>query len=97
MRIISGKWKGRKLQAPKNLPTRPTTDFAKEGLFNVLNSRFYFEDLQVLDLFAGIGSISYEFASRGCQSVTGVDKHAACVKFISQTKEQLELDNLQIF
>lgn len=96
MRIISGKWKGKRLSAPKNLPTRPTTDFAKEGLFNVLNSRFYIEDLSVLDLFGGIGSISYEFASRGSQKVTCVDKNYACVKFISETKNQLELDNLEV-
>ncbi|MGV4567372.1 RsmD family RNA methyltransferase, partial [Ornithobacterium rhinotracheale] len=61
MRKISGKWKGRKLQAPKNLPTRPTTDYAKEGLFNVLNSRYYLEDLKDLDIFSGVGSHYYDF------------------------------------
>ena len=96
MRIISGKFKGRRLSAPKNLPTRPTTDFAKEGLFNIINSRFYIEDLNVLDLFGGIGSISYEFASRSCEKVTCVDKNNACIKFISETKNQLELDNLEV-
>jgi 16S rRNA (guanine966-N2)-methyltransferase len=65
MRIVSGKWKGKRIVAPKNLPTRPTTDFAKEGLFNILNNRFFFDDLRVLDLFAGTGNIAYEFASRG--------------------------------
>ncbi|MGB2274006.1 MAG: RsmD family RNA methyltransferase, partial [Flavicella sp.] len=66
MRIISGKHKGRRLSAPKNLPVRPTTDMAKESLFNILNNNYYIEDLQVLDLFSGTGNISYEFASRGC-------------------------------
>jgi len=59
MRIVSGKWKGKRIVAPKNLPTRPTTDFAKEGLFNMLNNRFFFDDLRVLDLFAGTGNIAY--------------------------------------
>ena len=58
MRIVSGKWRGKRIVAPKNLPTRPTTDFAKEALFNVLNNRFYFEGKRVLDLFAGTGNIS---------------------------------------
>ncbi len=64
MRIISGKYKGRRLIAPKKLPVRPTTDMAKEGLFNILNNRFYFDGLKVLDLFSGTGNISFEFASR---------------------------------
>ncbi len=65
MRIISGQHKGRRLLAPKNLPVRPTTDRAKEALFNILQHEFDFENIRVLDLFAGTGSISYEFASRG--------------------------------
>ena len=63
MRIISGKNKGKQLVAPNKLPVRPTTDFAKEALFNILNNYYYFEELSVLDLFAGTGNISYEFAS----------------------------------
>ena len=70
MRIVSGKWKGKRIVAPKNLPTRPTTDFAKEGLFNILNNRFFFDNLRVLDLFAGTGNIAYEFASRGAGEIT---------------------------
>ena len=60
MRIISGKHKGRRLNAPKNLPVRPTTDMAKESLFNILNNLYYIEDIEVLDLFSGTGNISYE-------------------------------------
>ena len=68
MRIISGTYKGKRLTAPKKLPVRPTTDMAKEALFNILNNRFYFEELKVLDLFSGTGNISYEFASRGVET-----------------------------
>ena len=91
MRIISGKYKGKRLSAPKNLPVRPTTDMAKEGLFNILNNHYYFDELSVLDLFAGTGSISFEFASRGTEDITCVDAHYGCVKFISKTAEDLEL------
>lgn len=89
MRIVSGKWRGKRIMAPKNLPTRPTTDFGKEGLFNLLNNRFYFEDLRVLDLFSGTGNISYEFASRGSEDITCVDQNRDCVRFITKTAESL--------
>lgn len=82
MRIISGTHKGRRITAPKNLPVRPTTDMAKEALFNILNNQFYFDEIRVLDLFAGTGNISFEFASRGCKDITSVDSHSGCVKFI---------------
>ena len=72
MRIIGGKFRGKQIHTPGNLPVRPTTDFAKEGLFNVLNNLIDFEDLEVLDLFAGTGSISYEFISRGCKDIVGL-------------------------
>ena len=65
MRIISGKNRGRQIIAPDNLPVRPTTDMAKESLFNILNNYFYFENVKVLDLFSGTGNLTYEFASRG--------------------------------
>ena len=91
MRIISGFHKGRKIIAPKKLPVRPTTDMAKEALFNILNNRYYFDELKVLDLFAGTGNISYEFASRGTEDITSVDDHHGCVKFIDSTADQLEL------
>lgn len=91
MRIISGKHKGRHLIAPKNLPVRPTTDMAKEALFNILNNNYYFDEISVIDLFAGTGNISYEFSSRGCESIIAVDAHYACVKFIHKTSELLDL------
>ena len=89
MRIISGKHKGRHITAPKNLPVRPTTDMAKEALFNILNNNYYFNDISVLDLFAGTGNISFEFASRGSEQITCVDIDKGCIKFISHISEQL--------
>ena len=97
MRIVSGKFKGRKLNAPKNLPTRPTTDFAKEALFNILNHRFYLNEVKVLDLFAGIGSISLEFISRGADHVHAVESHHKCVNFITESAEILKIENLSTF
>lgn len=91
-RIISGKHKGRRITAPKKLPVRPTTDMAKEALFNILRSRFHISTLDVLDLYAGTGNISYEFASRGASQVTAVDAHYGCVRFIQETAAQFELD-----
>ncbi|UBZ13109.1 RsmD family RNA methyltransferase [Flagellimonas marinaquae] len=91
MRIISGKYKGKRLTAPKKLPVRPTTDMAKEALFNILNNRFYFDELKVLDLFSGTGNISYEFASRGAKNITAVDGFPGCVRYISKTAQELEL------
>ena len=90
MRIISGKNKGKQLIAPAKLPVRPTTDFAKEALFNILNNDYYFDELSVLDLFAGTGNISYEFASRGCPAVIAIDSHSGCVQFISKTARELD-------
>lgn len=92
MRIISGKLKGRRLKAPKNLPVRPTTDMAKESLFNILNNLYYFDALSVIDLFSGTGNISYEFASRGAEKVTAVDANYNCIKYISSTAKELDLD-----
>ncbi|MDF0708642.1 RsmD family RNA methyltransferase [Flagellimonas okinawensis] len=90
MRIISGKYKGKRLTAPKKLPVRPTTDMAKEALFNILNNRFYFDGIKVLDLFAGTGNISYEFASRGTLDITAVDGFQGCVRYISKTADELD-------
>ncbi len=87
MRIVSGIFKGRRITAPKKLPVRPTTDMAKEALFNILNNQYYFEDISVLDLFSGTGNISYEFASRGTEQITAVDDHYGCIKFINETAE----------
>lgn len=91
MRIISGEHKGRKITAPKKLPVRPTTDMAKESLFNIINNLYYFDEISILDLFAGTGNISYEFASRGTDRITCVDKDFGCTKFINQTSETLDM------
>lgn len=92
MRIISGQHKGRRITAPRKLPVRPTTDMAKEALFNILNNRLHFNDLEVLDLFSGTGNISYEFSSRGAGSITAVDQDLECVKFIKKTATELDMD-----
>lgn len=97
MRIISGKWKGRRFIAPNNLPTRPTTDFAKEALFNILNHQLYLDEIKVLDLFAGIGSISLEFASRGAVKVDAVEQNPICVDFINQSIEKIEAKEIEVF
>ncbi|ARV08709.1 16S rRNA (guanine(966)-N(2))-methyltransferase RsmD [Winogradskyella sp. PC-19] len=91
MRIVSGKYRGRRITAPKQLPVRPTTDMAKEALFNILNNLYYFDDISVLDLFSGTGNISYEFASRGTENILAVDSNYGCVKFISQTTESFDM------
>lgn len=92
MRIISGQHKGKRITAPKKLPIRPTTDFAKEALFNILNNRFHFNGLIVVDLFSGSGNIAYEFGSRGAGPITAVDENIECVKFITKTSAELDLD-----
>jgi 16S rRNA (guanine(966)-N(2))-methyltransferase RsmD len=92
MRIISGKYKGRRINPPKNLPVRPTTDMSKEALFNVLNNHFNLDGLKVLDLFSGTGNISYEFASRGSSPITSVDGDFGCVKFIKQTAAEYDFN-----
>lgn len=92
MRIISGKHKGRRLKAPKNLPVRPTTDMAKESLFNILNNTYYFDAISVIDLFSGTGNISYEFASRGTKKIYAVDENYNCVRYINTTSKELNLD-----
>ena len=91
MRIISGLYKSRKINPPKNLPVRPTTDMAKESLFNIINNLYYFDEVSVLDLFAGTGNISYEFASRGAEQITCVDQDYGCIKFINETAKAFEM------
>ena len=93
MRIVSGKYKGRVINPPRNLRARPTTDFAKENLFNVLGNLVDFEECDVLDLFAGTGSISYEFAARGARSVTAVEINPVHHNFIRQTAAQLGIEH----
>ncbi len=90
MRIISGTHKGRRITAPSKLPVRPTTDVAKEALFNILNNRFHISQVSVLDLFSGTGNISYEFAARGAEEITAVDANYDCVKFIKKTASELD-------
>lgn len=92
MRIISGRHKGRRINAPKNLPTRPTTDRAKEALFNILEHQYDFSEISVLDLFAGIGSISLEFSSRGVHDISLVEKNINCIKHLNETCEDLAYD-----
>lgn len=94
MRIISGIYKGKTIVAPKNLPVRPTTDFAKEALFNVLNNRIEIADSKVLDLFCGTGNISYEFASRGAKHIVSVDRNYNCFRFVKKTCSDLNMDQV---
>lgn len=92
MRIISGKYKSKRLQAPKNLPVRPTTDMAKEALFNIINNLYYFNGITVLDLFSGTGNISFEFGSRGTENITAVDAHFGCIRYINSVAKELDFD-----
>jgi 16S rRNA (guanine966-N2)-methyltransferase len=92
MRIISGKYKGKRITTPENLPVRPTTDRAKEALFSILDSRYYFDGKNVLDLFSGTGNIAFEFSSRGAEHITTVDSNNNCVNFIKKTSSDLELN-----
>lgn len=96
MRIISGKNKGRKIIAPSQLPVRPTTDMAKESLFNIVRNYVEIDEISVLDLFSGTGNITYEFASRGCPSLVSVDKNFKCTSFIQQTAEKLDFSDIQV-
>jgi 16S rRNA (guanine(966)-N(2))-methyltransferase RsmD len=89
MRIVSGTHKSKRIYAPKNLPVRPTTDMAKESLFNILNNDYYFDEIRILDLFSGTGNISYEFASRGTQQILCVDQNLNCIRFIQKTADEL--------
>ncbi len=96
MRIIGGTLSGIRFEPPKNIPTRPTTDMAKQGLFNMLNSSFNFENIKVLDLFGGTGSISYEFASRGCRDITTVEIFPRCANFIRDTVKKNNLTAIKV-
>lgn len=94
MRIVSGDFKGRTIPVRKDFPSRPTTDFAKENIFNVLHNHFDFEEIEVLDLFSGTGSISFEFASRVAIKVTSVELNYQSFDFIRTTAKNLEMQNL---
>lgn len=91
MRIISGQFRGKKLIAPSDLPVRPTTDFAKTGLFNIINNYYSIEKLTVVDLYAGTGNLSFEFASRGCKDITAIDKDSSCCNYMNKTAQQLNI------
>jgi len=97
MRIIGGVLKGLRLNPPKNLPVRPTTDLAKEALFNILLNKIEFEGIKVLDLFSGTGNISLEFASRGAAQVTSVDRSIHCVNYLKDTARQHKLEQIKTY
>jgi len=94
VRIISGTHKGRRITPGKSFKARPTTDFAKENLFNVLNNLIVFEEISVLDLFGGTGGISYEFASRGAENVICVEMDHKHFSFIQKTVRELDFDQI---
>ncbi len=96
MRIISGTHKGRRLIAPNILPVRPTTDRAKEALFNILENRYFFDSKNVLDLFSGTGNISYEFVSRRIDKVVAVDNNYHCIEYIKKTTKELNFNIITI-
>jgi 16S rRNA (guanine966-N2)-methyltransferase len=95
LRIISGKFKGRQINPPSGFKARPTTDYARESLFNILANRIDFESVDVLDLFSGTGSISFEFASRGAQNVHLVEKDYRNISFIRRMKGEMGFDNIK--
>jgi 16S rRNA (guanine(966)-N(2))-methyltransferase RsmD len=96
MRIISGIHGGRKFHPPTNMPARPTTDIAKEGLFNIIQNNLDIESLVTLDIFGGTGSISYELASRGCTDLTLVEQDHNTIQFIKKTVDELKFENFKV-
>jgi len=97
MRIIGGTLKGLRLNPPKDLPVRPTTDLAKEALFNILQNQIEFENIKVLDLFAGTGNISLEFASREAAQVISVDRSILCINYIKDAARQHHLEQIKTY
>lgn len=95
MRIISGKYRGRRINPPAGFNARPTTDYARESLFNILANRIDYETLEVLDLFSGTGSISYEFASRGARTVHLVEINTRNISFIRKMLNEMKLENVK--
>lgn len=96
MRIISGTHRGRVMHPPKNLPVRPTTDFAKESIFNILNNHFELDGLKVLDLFCGTGNMSYEFASRECAEIIAIDNNYNCCEFVKKTAAAFNMPQIKV-
>ena len=95
MRIIAGSLKGRRLNPPTSLPVRPTTDMARESLFNILNNYVDYDECTVMDLFAGTGAVSFEFVSRGAKEVTSIDINNQCIDFIKQSASHMGVTNLR--
>lgn len=96
MRIIAGNLKGRRLNPPANLPVRPTTDMAREALFNILNNYVDYEECTVMDLFSGTGAVAVEFISRGVREVTAIDINSACTDYIKSESARLGLHNMRV-
>ncbi len=96
MRIIAGTLRGRRLNPPANLPVRPTTDMARESLFNILNNYVDYEESAVMDLFAGTGAVSFEFVSRGAKEVTSIDINNACTEYIKSAAQQMNVKNIHV-
>lgn len=96
MRIIAGNLRGRRLNPPTNLPVRPTTDMARESLFNILNNYVDYEECSVMDLFSGTGAVSLEFVSRGAKDVTSIDINAQCTEFLKSAAKQFGVDNIHV-
>lgn len=96
MRIIAGTLKGRRLNPPDNLPVRPTTDMARESLFNILNNYVDYEECDAMDLFAGTGAVSFEFISRGVKSMTSIEINNQCTDFIKATAQRLNIHNIHV-
>lgn len=96
MRIIGGTLRGRSIYPPSNFEARPTTDFAKEGLFNTLSNEYDFSSCRVLDLFSGTGSISFEFASRGCRQIYSVEMNPLHASFIKKNASLLKIEGMNV-
>lgn len=96
MRIIAGSLKGRRLNPPTTLPVRPTTDMARESLFNILGNYIDYEDCTVMDIFAGTGAVSLEFISRGAKEVTSIDINTQCTDFIKESACQFNVNNIHV-
>lgn len=96
MRIIAGNLRGRRLNPPANLPVRPTTDMARESLFNILNNYVDFDECTVMDLFAGTGAVSMEFVSRGVREVTSIDINGQCTDYIKTAAAQFGIRNIHV-
>jgi len=96
VRIISGYYKGRRITLPSNINIRPTTDFSKESLFNIIKNKKDYDGLEILDLFSGTGSISYEFVSRGVKDVVVIENNFKCLEFIKNNINILKIDNIKV-